>query len=120
MQKENSSNRSYQKRNSSQKRSSSHHRGGLSLNSVLESHNFQGKIKGTPQQLVDKYTSMGKESFRDGDAIAGEKFFQYAEHYRRLVLEISPPRPCMEDMIEKELSSLAESADSVEDISESL
>jgi hypothetical protein len=51
-----------------------------------ESHAPGGKMRGTPQQLMEKYTVLGQEKLSLRDFSAAENYFQHAEHYRRLSL----------------------------------
>lgn len=60
------------------------HKGGVNKGAVIESHGPEGKVRGTMQQLVDRYTSLGKDAMREGETVMAEGFFQHAEHYRRL------------------------------------
>ena len=60
------------------------HKGGVNRGAVIESHGPEGKVRGTMQQLVDRYTSLGKDAMREGETVMAEGFFQHAEHYRRL------------------------------------
>jgi len=53
--------------------------------STLESSGLSGKIRGTPQQILDKYTNLGRDALAAGDFVTAENFFQYAEHYRRIL-----------------------------------
>ena len=55
---------------------------------VLDSNGPNGHVKGTCQQLVDKYVSHAKEWRGQDDYIAAESCQQYAEHYNRLVATI--------------------------------
>lgn len=64
------------------------HSRGLGRASIIESHGPEGKVRGTVQQLLDRYTSLGKDAVRGGNAISAEEFFQHAEHYRRLLASV--------------------------------
>jgi len=44
-----------------------------------------GKVRGTAQQVLDKYQALGRDAMTAGDRIAAESFFQFAEHYYRIV-----------------------------------
>lgn len=54
--------------------------------SLIESQGPEGKIRGNPSQLVERYMALGRDALRDGDGVSAEGFFQHAEHYRRMVL----------------------------------
>ena len=57
------------------------------LNRVFDSSGPEGKVRGTPQQIIDKYTQLSRDAFLAGDRVAGENFQQHAEHYTRLLSE---------------------------------
>ena len=43
------------------------------------------KIRGSAQQVYEKYLSLARDAVSAGDRIAAEGFFQFADHYYRLV-----------------------------------
>jgi len=50
-----------------------------------DSNGPAGKVRGTAQQVLDKYQALGRDAMTAGDRIAAESFFQFAEHYHRIV-----------------------------------
>lgn len=50
-----------------------------------DSNGPAGKVRGTAQQVLDKYQALGRDAASSGDRIAAESFFQFAEHYYRIV-----------------------------------
>lgn len=50
-----------------------------------DSNGPDGKVRGTAQQVLEKYQALGRDATSAGDRIAAEAYFQYAEHYYRLV-----------------------------------
>lgn len=60
--------------------------GGNNINRVYESAGPEGKVRGTPQQIVDKYLSLARDAQTSGDRVTAENFLQHAEHYQRLLL----------------------------------
>lgn len=60
-------------------------RGSSSRNQTFESNGPDGKIRGTAQQVLDRYLVLGRDAFSAGDHITAESFYQHAEHYYRLV-----------------------------------
>jgi hypothetical protein len=54
-------------------------------NQTFESNGPDGKIRGTAQQVLDRYMALGRDATSAGDPIAAESFFQHAEHYYRLM-----------------------------------
>lgn len=43
------------------------------------------KIRGSAQQVLEKYLQYGRDAQTSGDRILSEAYFQYAEHYQRIV-----------------------------------
>jgi len=54
-------------------------------NHSFESSGPEGKIRGTAQQVFDKYQALGRDALSAGDRVAAEGFFQHAEHYFRII-----------------------------------
>jgi hypothetical protein len=43
------------------------------------------KIRGSAQQVLEKYLQYGRDAQTSGDRVLSEAYFQYAEHYQRIV-----------------------------------
>lgn len=54
-------------------------------NSSMESNGPDGKVRGNAQQILDKYQSLARDASLAGEHIAAEGYFQYAEHYQRVL-----------------------------------
>jgi NAD(P)H-flavin reductase len=52
---------------------------------TFESSGPDGKIRGTAQQVLDRYLALGRDAYSAGDPIAAEAFYQHAEHYHRIL-----------------------------------
>lgn len=61
--------------------------GGSVINRVFDSSGPEGKVRGTPQQIIDKYNQLTRDAQLSGDRVAAENFQQHAEHYTRLLAE---------------------------------
>lgn len=59
--------------------------GGNVLNRVFDSSGPEGKVRGTPQQIIDKYNQLARDAHLSNDRVAAENFQQHAEHYLRLL-----------------------------------
>ncbi len=57
------------------------------INRVFDSAGPEGKVRGTPQQIIDKYQSLAHDSQLSGDRVSAENFQQHSEHYSRILLE---------------------------------
>ena len=44
-----------------------------------------GKMRGNPQQCVEKYLILARDATSLGDPISAENYYQFADHYYRLV-----------------------------------
>lgn len=57
------------------------------VNRVFDSSGPEGKVRGTPQQIVDKYNQLTRDAQLSNDRVAAESFQQHAEHYTRMLAE---------------------------------
>ncbi len=57
------------------------------MNRVFDSSGPEGKVRGTPQQIIDKYNQLARDAQLANDRVATENFQQHAEHYLRLLGE---------------------------------
>ncbi|MFN4201845.1 MAG: DUF4167 domain-containing protein [Tabrizicola sp.] len=76
---------------SSKKRSRSNQNRPRSLgnivNRVFDSSGPEGKVRGTPQQIIEKYQMLARDAQLSNDRVAAENFLQHAEHYTRMLAE---------------------------------
>ena len=61
--------------------------GGSIINRVFDSSGPDGKVRGTPQQIIEKYNQLHRDSQLSNDRVNAENFAQHAEHYLRLLAE---------------------------------
>lgn len=57
------------------------------VNRVFDSSGPEGKVRGTPQQIIDKYNQLARDAQLSNDRVAAENFQQHAEHYLRMLAE---------------------------------
>ena len=50
--------------------------------------NFKGRNKGNVSQQYNKYLKLAKEAFRSGDRIQSEYYYQFTDHYFRIMVEL--------------------------------
>jgi Domain of unknown function (DUF4167) len=64
-----------------------HHNGNIPLNRnhVFDSNGPDLRIRGTAQQLFEKYLQLGRDATSSGDRVMAESYFQHAEHYFRIL-----------------------------------
>lgn len=75
------------------------------LNRVFDSSGPESKVRGTPQQIIDKYLQLSRDATLSNDRVAAENFMQHAEHYVRLLAE------AQRDADEKRLQSEQQNRD---------
>lgn len=59
------------------------------INQVFESNGPDGRVRGTAQQIVEKYMSLARDAQVSGDKVLSMNHLQHAEHYQRLLNEIT-------------------------------
>jgi hypothetical protein len=57
----------------------------LNRNHVFDSNGPEVRVRGTAQQLFEKYLQLGRDATSSGDRVTAEAFFQHAEHYFRIL-----------------------------------
>lgn len=65
---------------------------GNSANRVYDSSGPEGKVRGTPQQIIDKYLTLARDAQTSGDRVTAENFLQHAEHYQRILILSAGPQ----------------------------
>ena len=82
-------NRNHRNRNHNNNNNNNHqNRNNNIANRVWDSNGPGGRIRGTAQQLVDKYISLAEEQTGpNADGILRETLLQFAEHYQRILVE---------------------------------
>jgi hypothetical protein len=79
--------RSSKNRSRNKNRNTNRPSGGNVINRVFDSSGPEGKVRGTPQQVIDRYTQLARDAQLSGDRVAVEAFQQHAEHYLRILGE---------------------------------
>lgn len=54
-------------------------------NQTFESNGPDVKVRGTAQQVLEKYLMLARDASSSGDRIQAESYLQYAEHYYRIL-----------------------------------
>lgn len=57
----------------------------LNRNHVFDSIGPDLRVRGTSQQLFEKYLQLGRDATSAGDRVMAESYFQHAEHYFRIL-----------------------------------
>ena len=50
--------------------------------------NYKVRNRGNVSQLYNKYLKLAKEAFRSGDRVQSEYYYQFTDHYYRLMVEL--------------------------------
>ena len=61
----------------------------LNRNHVFDSSGPEMRVRGTAQQLHEKYIQMARDASSSGDRVTGEAYYQHAEHYFRIINAIN-------------------------------
>lgn len=59
--------------------------GGVNPNRALDSNGPEVRIRGTANQIYDKYIALARDASSAGDRVKAENYLQHAEHYFRLI-----------------------------------
>ncbi|HEY0275430.1 MAG TPA: DUF4167 domain-containing protein [Paenirhodobacter sp.] len=57
------------------------------INRVFDSSGPESKVRGTPQQIIEKYLGLARDAQLGNDRVAEQNFLQHAEHYTRMLGE---------------------------------
>lgn len=72
------------------------------VNRVFDSSGPEGKVRGTPQQIIDKYNQLARDAQLSNDRVAAENFQQHAEHYLRMLSEAQREQDARREQQERE------------------
>jgi hypothetical protein len=89
-------------RNKNNNRNRSNNSGGNVVNRVFDSSGPDGKVRGTPQQIIDKYNQLARDAQLSNDRVNAENFQQHAEHYMRLLSEAQREQDARREQQERE------------------
>ena len=65
-------------------------RQGVNVNRALDSNGPDVRIRGTANQIYDKYQTLARDASSAGDRVKAESYLQHAEHYFRLIKSMQP------------------------------
>src|SRR6187401_3041894 len=54
-------------------------------NQIFDSSGPDVRVRGNAHQVFDKYQALAREAAASGDRIAAEAYWQYADHYYRVI-----------------------------------
>jgi len=65
----------------------------LNHNHVFNSNGPDVRVRGTTQQMFEKYLQLGRDATGSGDRVTAESYFQHAEHYFRILNAMNQAAP---------------------------
>lgn len=60
-------------------------RQGVNINRAYDSNGPEVRIRGTANQIYDKYLALARDASSSGDRVKAENYYQHAEHYFRVI-----------------------------------
>lgn len=91
-------------------------RGPNPLTRTYESNGPDVKIRGTAQQIAEKYATLARDAQSSGDRVMAENYLQHAEHYNRIIAaaqaqmpiqNVQPQRSDFDDDIDEDADEFA-------------
>lgn len=79
-------NRRMRGRNNNNSNNSGNRKSPNPLQRSYESNGPDVKVRGTAQHVAEKYLQLARDAQSSGDPVSAESYFQYAEHYYRILL----------------------------------
>ena len=67
--------------------------GGGNPNRALDSNGPDVRIRGTANQIHEKYQNLARDAQSSGDRVKAENYLQHAEHYFRVMRAMQPSAP---------------------------
>ena len=56
---------------------------------TFDSNGPDVRVRGNAFQILEKYVALARDAHASGDRIAAENYYQHAEHYYRIILQIN-------------------------------
>ncbi len=78
------------------------------LTRSYESNGPDVKIRGSAQQVADKYTTLARDAQASGDRVMAENYLQHAEHYNRIIAAAQSQQQAQRESREEQESNTDE------------
>ena len=72
------------------------------LTRSYESNGPDVKIRGSAQQIAEKYTTLARDATSSGDRVMAENYLQHAEHYNRIIAAAQAQMPIQHQQAPRE------------------
>lgn len=79
--------------NNNNNNNNNNRRGPNPLNRNYESNGPDVKIRGSAQQIAEKYATLARDAQSSGDRVMAENYLQHAEHYNRIIAAAQAQMP---------------------------
>jgi len=79
--------------NNNNNNNSNNRKGPNPLTRNYESNGPDVKIRGSAQQIAEKYTTLARDAHSSGDRVMSENYLQHAEHYNRIIAAAQAQQP---------------------------
>nr|WP_292839345.1 DUF4167 domain-containing protein [Mesorhizobium sp.] len=79
--------------NNNNNNNNNNRRGPNPLNRNYESNGPDVKIRGSAQQIAEKYATLARDAMSSGDRVMAENYLQHAEHYNRIIAAAQAQMP---------------------------
>jgi hypothetical protein len=79
--------------NNNNNNNNNNRRGPNPLNRNYESNGPDVKIRGSAQQIAEKYATLARDAQSSGDRVIAENYLQHAEHYNRIIAAAQAQMP---------------------------
>ncbi len=67
--------------------------GGAPRHNNFDSNGPEGRVRGNAHQVYEKYIGLARDALSSGDRVSAENYYQYAEHYFRVLNAWTDPSP---------------------------
>src|SRR3982751_2642649 len=74
-------------------RNNNNRKGPNPLTRSYESNGPDVKIRGSAQQIAEKYSTLARDAQSAGDRVVAENYLQHAEHYNRIIAAAQASMP---------------------------
>lgn len=78
-------------------------RQGVNPNRALDSNGPDVRIRGTANQIYDKYQALARDAHSAGDRVKAENYLQHAEHYYRVIRATQPSNTPIGDQMDGDM-----------------
>lgn len=71
----------------------------------------ENRVRGNPKQHLEKYKTQAREALQAGDRVTAEYYFQFADHYQRVLNSMQKDQPPKQNKSDDDKDTSAEQKD---------